>query len=208
MLPFWRRRRSAVDEGCTGREKGLALQQFGPDAQRCVSPCERAGRGSGGGRRRRAGDSAPDAAPSLADVLRTPRAHPFLAAAGFLALAIVVGYAALTRPPHPITQDDIDAAVLHTLETVPQLSHAAKAYEAVRRPSCAHGTGFAKEQGACGRRHRQRRRHRRPGIILTNMHVVAGADRILVSSRTGSRPKRRDRRAAEHDLAVLKAARP
>ena len=123
-------------------------------------------------------------------------------------MAIVVRHAALTRPAHPITQDDIDAAVLHTLETVPQPSHAAKAYEAVRRSVVrVHGTGFAKEQEG----------HAvegigsgvvivDSGIILTNMHVVAGADRIQVefedgfeteASVIGVRP--------EHDLAVLKA---
>ncbi len=132
-----------------------------------------------------------------------------LTAAGLLAMAIVAAHAALTRPAHPITQDDIDAAVLHTLETVPQPSHAAKAYEAVRRSVVrVHGTGFVKEQEG----------HAvegigsgvvivDSGIILTNMHVVAGADRIQVefedgfeteASVIGVRP--------EHDLAVLKAA--
>jgi len=91
---------------------------------------------------------------------------------------------------------------------VPLPSHAAKAYEAVRRSVVrVHGTGYAKEQEG----------HATEGIgsgvvivdtgvILTNMHVVAGADRIQVefddgfeteATVIGVRP--------EHDLAVLKA---
>ncbi len=132
-----------------------------------------------------------------------------LIAAGLLAAAIVVGQAALTRPVHPITQDDIDAAVLHTLETVPQPSHAAKAYQGVRRSVVrVHGTGFAKEhEGHAVEGIGSGVVIVDSGIILTNMHVVAGADRILVefedgfeteASVIGVRP--------EHDLAVLKAA--
>jgi S1-C subfamily serine protease len=131
-----------------------------------------------------------------------------LVAATLLSLAIVMGYAALTRTSRPLTQDDIDAAVLHTLETVPLPSHAAKAYEAVRRSVVrVHGTGYAKEQ--------EGRAQEGigtgvvivdTGIILTNMHVIAGADRIQVefddgfeteATVVGVRP--------EHDLAVIKA---
>jgi S1-C subfamily serine protease len=131
-----------------------------------------------------------------------------LAAAALISLTIVVGHAALTRTPREITQDDIDAAVLHTMETVPLPSRAAKAYEAVRRSVVrVHGTGYAKEQEG----------HAvegvgsgvvivDSGIILTNLHVIAGADRIQVefddgfeseAMLVGARP--------EHDLAVLKA---
>ena len=57
-----------------------------------------------------------------------------LVAAGLLfALGLVIIHAALTPAPMQITQKDIDAAVLHTLETVQMPSRAAKAYEAVRR---------------------------------------------------------------------------
>jgi S1-C subfamily serine protease len=131
-----------------------------------------------------------------------------LVAAALLATAIVLGHAALTRPPRPATQEDIDAAVLHTLETTQLPSHASKAYEGVRRSVVrVHGTAYAKEQEG----------HALEGIgsgvvivdtgvILTNLHVVAGADRIMVefedgfeseATLVGARP--------EHDLAVLKA---
>jgi S1-C subfamily serine protease len=131
-----------------------------------------------------------------------------LAAAALLSLAIVLGHAALTRAPRPATQDDIDAAVLHTLETVPIASHASKAYEAVRRSVVrVHGTGFAKElEGRAVEGIGSGVVIVDTGIILTNLHVVAGADRIQVefedgfesdATVIGARP--------EHDLAVLKA---
>ena len=132
-----------------------------------------------------------------------------LAAAGLFALGLVLGHAALTSPPPPpLTQEDIDAAVLHTLENAQLPSHAATAYEAVRRSVVrVHGIGHEKEQGG----------HLvegvgsgvvivDSGIILTNMHVVSGAERIQVefsdgfesdAAVIGVRP--------EHDLAVLQA---
>jgi S1-C subfamily serine protease len=131
-----------------------------------------------------------------------------LVAAALVALAIVLIHAALTRAPRALSQDDIDAAVLHTLETTRLPSHAAVAYEGVRRSVVrVHGTAYAKEQEG----------HAMNGIgsgvvivdtgvILTNLHVVAGADRIQVefadgfeseATIVGTRP--------EHDLAVLKA---
>jgi len=133
-----------------------------------------------------------------------------LAAGALLALAIVLVHAALTRPPRPVTQEDIDAAVLHTLETVQLPSHAAKAFEAVRRSVVrVHGTGYAKEEeGRAMEGVGSGVVIVDSGIILTNMHVVAGADRIQVefadgfetdATVVGVRP--------EHDLAVLKASR-
>jgi S1-C subfamily serine protease len=131
-----------------------------------------------------------------------------LTAFALIVLAIALGHAALTRPPRAVTQDDIDAAVLHTLDTVQLPSHAARAYAAVRRSVVrVHGTGYAKEQEG----------HAMEGIgsgvvivdsgiILTNLHVVSGAGRIQVEFEdgfeteaivVGARP--------EHDLAVLKA---
>jgi S1-C subfamily serine protease len=131
-----------------------------------------------------------------------------LAFGALLALAIVLAHAALTRPPRPVTQEDIDAAVLHTLDTVQLPSHAAKAYEAVRRSVVrVHGTGYAKEQeGRAMEGIGSGVVIVDSGIILTNLHVIAGADRIQVefedgfetdATVVGTRP--------EHDLAVLKA---
>ena len=56
-----------------------------------------------------------------------------VAAGAAVALAAVGGYATLAPRPQRLTQQDIDAAVLHTLETSALPSPAARAYEAVRR---------------------------------------------------------------------------
>ena len=135
--------------------------------------------------------------------------RPLLVAAGALAaLALVVGYESLAPQPRQLTQQDIDAAVLHTLANAQIPSHAAKAYEAVRRSVVrVHGIGREKETGG----------HLvegigsgvvivDTGIILTNLHVVSGAQHIEVefddgttseAAVIGARP--------EHDLAVLQA---
>lgn len=72
-----------------------------------------------------------------------------LSAAGALAaLFAVFLYVALTDPPGAITQHEIDAAVIHTLENLPaQPSVESRAFEAVRasvvqvrRPGPAEGT--------------------------------------------------------------------
>jgi serine protease DegQ len=133
-----------------------------------------------------------------------------LAAAALVALAVVLGHSALAPTARSLTQKDIDNAVLHTLETTQLPSQAAKAYEAVRR-SVVRVRGIGHEEEHEG--------HLvegvgsgvvivDSGIILTNLHVVAGADRIDVefddgleseASIVGVRP--------EHDLAVLQAKR-
>src|SRR5207302_1013533 len=60
--------------------------------------------------------------------------RPLLVAVGALfVIALVIGHAALMPSPRELTQQDIDSAVLHTLENTPPASHASKAYEAVRR---------------------------------------------------------------------------
>ena len=111
-------------------------------------------------------------------------------------------------PPRELTQEDVDAAVLNTLENKPLPSVAAKAYEAIR-PSVVRVEGVF--SGATGD----------PdmdsgvgtgvvivdnGTILTNMHVIAGSERVRVTFADGTesaadvlgvRP--------EHDLAILKA---
>ncbi len=135
--------------------------------------------------------------------------RPLLVAAGILfAFGLVFVHAAFTPSQPALTQKDIDAAVLHTLETVQLPSHASKAYEAVRR-SVVRVRGTTTDQREDG--------YQAEGvgtgvvivdtgIILTNMHVVAGADQVQVeffdgleteATVIGMRP--------EHDLAVLQA---
>ena len=154
------------------------------------------------------------ATPAVADgrwrrALRASRgAWIFSATVATCVIAAVLLYAAMSPRPRVITQEDIDAAVLHTLESTELPSHAAKAYEAVRE-SVVRVRGLGREKEKDG--------HViegigsgvvivDSGIILTNLHVIAGAERVEVTfhdgfeseaSVIGIRP--------EHDLAVLKA---
>ena len=132
----------------------------------------------------------------------------WVGAAGLLALLLVLTHAALMPSSRQITQEDISAAVLHTLETSTLPSPAAKAYEVIQpsivrvrrlEPDKAGGEDIEKGVGT-GVVIVDK------GIILTNLHVVLGAKRVQVvfsdglesdATVTGMRP--------EHDLAVLQA---
>ena len=132
----------------------------------------------------------------------------WVAAAGLLALLVVCTHAWILPSTKPITQEDIQAAVLHTLETHTLPSPAAKAYEAirpsvvrVRRMEAEKSGGEDIEKGVgTGVVIVDK------GVILTNLHVVAGAKRVQVvfadgleadAVVIGMQP--------EHDLAVLQA---
>ncbi len=124
-------------------------------------------------------------------------------------LALLLAALWHTRPaPAPrITQQVIDAAVLHTLEHNSLPAAAARAAAAVA-PSVVRVIGYAKT-----RRGTEVERSVGTGVvivdkgvILTNLHVVAGADRLGVTfadgtesgaSITGAQP--------DNDLAVLQA---
>ena len=112
-------------------------------------------------------------------------------------------------PPQTITQQDIDAAVRHTLETKPLPSVASKAAEAVR-PSVVRVQGLTDDPDGYGDIE-----HGigtgvvivDKGLILTNLHVVAGADKVKVTFFDGLES---DATVVslqpENDLAVLKAS--
>ena len=136
-------------------------------------------------------------------------ARSLLAVTGALfALALVGLYASLRPAPHTFTQDDIDAAVLHTLETKTLPSPTAKAYEAIREsvvrvralgPDEEKGEEVEKGVGS-GVVVVDK------GIILTNLHVVLAAKKLKVvffdgleseAEVIGVQP--------ENDLAVLQA---
>jgi S1-C subfamily serine protease len=124
-----------------------------------------------------------------------------------LALAAMLIYGGPQRAQRALTQADIDAAVLHTMETQTLPSPASKAFEKLRgsvvrvrdlavtednnEVETGVGTGVVMLD---------------KGVILTNLHVVLGARKIgivfadgLESEATviGMQP--------EHDLAVLQA---
>jgi S1-C subfamily serine protease len=131
-----------------------------------------------------------------------------VAVAVLLSVAAFLAYNSMKPPPRQLTQKDIDAAVLHTLDTNVLPSRAAKAYEIVQRSvvrvrqiehndeaDADHVRGVGTGVVIVDR-----------GIILTNLHVVAGADRVQVvffdgtesdADVIGLQP--------ENDLAVLQA---
>ena len=144
-----------------------------------------------------------------------------------LVLVLLLAGGLAWRQQHPperrFTQEDIDAAVLHTLQNKVLPSPAARAVAKIA-PSVVRVVGYSKEPPK-GAKHKGTDKDAAKeadkevesgvgtgvvivdsGIILTNMHVVAGADSIRVifadglestASVTAVRP--------EHDLAVLQA---
>jgi S1-C subfamily serine protease len=163
-----------------------------------------------------------EAAPSAGDASPTRpapagRARAFMArhervalvgSAALMSLLLVIGYVSTRPPPREIGQKDIDAAVLHTLDSNVLPSPAAKAFDVVsqsvvRVRRLEHGKDDEED-------------HIRgvgsgvvivdKGVILTNLHVVNGAERVQVvfadgtesdATVIGTQP--------ENDLAVLQA---
>ncbi len=150
--------------------------------------------------------------------------------AALATLALLMALAALwqfgPKLPKPLTQRDIDRAVLHTLTKTPLPSPAAKAYAAVRgsvvrvvghsRPEVKPGDAKAdaKVKNFIGPEYEEPDERGvgtgvvivDNGTILTNLHVVQGSRRIKVvfadglesdADIVGLQP--------ENDLAVLKA---
>jgi len=134
---------------------------------------------------------------------------PLLVLGGaFAAVALVALHGSLMTPPQLITQDDIDQAVTRTLETKVVPSPAIKAYQAVRPAIVrvrAIGDGLEQDeyfQRAVGSGVVIINR----GVILTSLHVVAGASRVRVQFEDGSESDAAIvSRQPEHDLAVLQA---
>jgi S1-C subfamily serine protease len=125
-----------------------------------------------------------------------------------LTLVLLIAYNANKPPPRQLTQKDIDAAVLHTLDKNVLPSPEAKAFAFVRRSIV-----------------RVRQLEHRPdnnairvrgvgtgvvivdkGVILTNLHVVAGAERVQVQFADGLESDAVViSLQPENDLAVLQA---
>ncbi len=131
------------------------------------------------------------------------------AALAVMALLLALSLSLALRPQaRKLTQADINAAVLKTLETAQLPSAVAKAYENIR-PSVVRVTGYAKSKN--GKEDVEVGVGTGvvivdKGIILTNLHVVQGAQSIKVvfadglestAHITGAQP--------ENDLAVLQA---
>lgn len=131
-----------------------------------------------------------------------------------VAIGVVLGVlvAAALRPffqeaPHALTQKDIDRAVARTLQTLNPPSPAVRAWEIVR-PSVVRVRGFSKATAG------QTEYGVGTGVvvvdngtILTNLHVVEHADRIVVEFDDGLETEATVVSVQQHnDLAVLRAA--
>lgn len=130
-------------------------------------------------------------------------------AIGLLALTLGVVATLLARPAaRVLTQEDIDAAVLKTLETNTLPSAATRAYEAIA-PSIVRVMSY--EKGPNGREDIERGVGTGvvivdKGVILTNLHVVQGADTIKVVFADGTESEASVKGVqAQDDLAVLQA---
>ena len=133
-----------------------------------------------------------------------------VAASGLVALLLIAGYAAIRPTPRPLVQQDIDAAVLHTLENKVLPSPASKAYEAVQHAVVrVQGLVLAKDtdnEADTVRGIGTGVVIVDKGIILTNLHVVQGFDRVQVTFADGLESNAVViGTAPEHDLAVLQA---
>lgn len=131
---------------------------------------------------------------------------------GLLALLLALSVSLSLRPAaRKLTQSDINAAVLKTLETTTLPSATAKAYDIIS-PSVVRVVGLGKAKGEKERKEDADRSVGTgvvivdKGVILTNLHVVQGAETIKVTfadglestaTITGVQP--------ENDLAVLQA---
>jgi len=174
-------------------------------------------RAPAGGGARSGGDAPPP--PATPDDTAAPAPAPapprgrwrrfarWSAGAALLALALWFGYAGVVGAPREMTRQDVEDTVLRTLKRQPWPELRA---HRIIAPSVVRVRGFGKSANGNGDSERSvgsgvvvidR------GVILTNLHVVAGAERVRVifadgmeseAEVIGMRP--------EHDLAVLQAA--
>ncbi|HEX4884475.1 MAG TPA: trypsin-like peptidase domain-containing protein [Casimicrobiaceae bacterium] len=134
--------------------------------------------------------------------------RPLLVALGtLLALGAMLAYGTLQPSMRPLTQKDIDAAVMHTLENNVLPSQAAQAFAKIEKSvvrvrdlatdkdnkeiETGVGTGVVIVD---------------KGVILTNLHVVLGAKKVGVVFADGTESEATVVGAQpENDLAVLQA---
>jgi serine protease DegQ len=161
--------------------------------------------------------------------------RPLLLAAVVASAVAVLGvYRLLAPAAQNLTQEDIDAAVMHTLkERGPAPSHASMAYEVIRpsvvlvrrlgedggapeKSTASQAEGAQKTPSAAPSNDDARRFSLRgvgtgvvfsqDGLIFTNLHVVAGAEKIGVTFADGTESDVELVNAQpENDLAILKA---
>lgn len=149
--------------------------------------------------------------------LRGDGLRGLFAGVGLMALLAAVVFG-LASPPatRVLTQNDIDAAVRASLEKEPLPSAAAAAYAAVL-PSVVRVIGLLDENddGDSSPEKRAMERSLGTGVvivdngtILTNLHVVASARKVIVRFADGSESEASViGTQPQHDLAVLRAQR-
>jgi S1-C subfamily serine protease len=149
--------------------------------------------------------SRPTRSRKLNDRLKFPL---WVVAGGLFALLLVYWHASLTPSLRPLTQKDIDAAVLRTLEIKTLPSPAAKAYEVIR-PSVVRVRGLDTDPDGDDEIEKGVGSGVvivDKGIILTNLHVVARAMLVKVVFADGSESDATViALKPENDLAVLQA---
>ena len=153
----------------------------------------------------------------MSNKLRADNLYLLWSVIGLMALMLTISLSLAVRPDtRRLTQKDIDSAVLKTLETTVLPSPAAKAYEAIS-PSVVRVVALGKNKIKENEKNVEDKDDRErsvgtgvvitdKGVILTNLHVVQGADTIQITfadglestaTITGVQP--------ENDLAVLQA---
>lgn len=164
---------------------------------------------------RKAAPPAPPPAPagkapasSWRDVYKRHEKAMLVAATALVSLSFFL-LLGMRQPQPAVTPADLDAAVVRALKEKTLPSPAAKAYAAVR------ASVVRVRAGADSLEHDDYAERAvgsgvvvvESGIILTNLHVVAGASRITVEFADGQKSEARIVSAQpENDLAVIKAA--
>ncbi|MGZ8273738.1 MAG: S1C family serine protease [Burkholderiaceae bacterium] len=141
---------------------------------------------------------------------RHDRSLVFIGGVAF-ALALLVARDAMRPTAHELTQDDIDNAVLYTMENKPLPSRAAKAAEVVMN-SVVRVRGYDEFDEPGGNEQMQGVGSGvvviDNGTILTNLHVVSGSKRVTVTFFDGSESDVELLKTyPENDLAVIRAKR-
>jgi S1-C subfamily serine protease len=144
----------------------------------------------------------------LSNLIQRHKRASLVVAGSLLALLLIWRLALIEPSPRRITQKDIERAVMHTLETQVLPSPAAKAYEIIR-PSVVRvrvldtsveGDGEIEKSVGTGVVIVDK------GLILTNLHVVAGAKLVRVVFADGLESEAEVvGLQPENDLAVLQA---
>ena len=155
-----------------------------------------------------AAPASPKARAAVGAFFRRHERALWITACALLAAALYFGRPLLAPPHKELSQEDIDAAVMHSLETKTPPSLYAKAFEVIQ-PSVVRVRNMHYDQDEDG----DREQGSGTGVvivdngtILTNLHVVAGSKRLTVEFFDGLVSEAKViGLQPEHDLAVIKA---